>query len=128
MYLYTIVIQYTGNGLPNRMRLDHEYSRPLFKKDKYSMLNMYYRNLIDTYLSKIAENGYVKSTIYSRQHILTGFFYYLQVNNITSLNIVTEDVVLGYFYDGEKELKGADYLQMLKSSIGQGFCFFLCKE
>lgn len=92
------------------------------------MLNMYYRNLIDTYLSKIAEKGYVKSTIYSRQHILTGFFYHLQGNNITSLDIVTEDVVLGYFYDGEKELKGTDYLQMLKSSIGQGLCSLFVKN
>lgn len=95
----------------------HEHSRPLFKKDKYSMLNMHYRNLIDTYLSKITEKGYVKSTVYSRRHILTGFFYHLQVNNITSLDMVVEDVVLGYFYDGEKELRGADYLQMIRSSI-----------
>jgi integrase len=31
--------------------------------------------------------------------------------------MVREDIVIDYFYDGEKELRGADYLQMIKSSI-----------
>jgi len=95
----------------------HKHSRPLFKKDKYSMLNIYYRDLIDTYLSKITEKGYAKDTVYSRRHILTSFFHHLQVNTITSLDMVREDIVIDYFYDGEKELRGADYLQMIKSSI-----------
>lgn len=95
----------------------HKHGRPLSKEDKYSMLGIDYRNIIDSYLSVITEKGYAENTVYSRRNILANFFHYLQVNNVTSLDMVTESVVLGYFHDGGKELRGTDYLQLIKSSI-----------
>lgn len=95
----------------------HVHGSPLFLKDKYSRLNEYYRNLMDAYLSGITGKGYAEKTLYCQRNILASFFCHLQTNNTTSLDRVKEDVVLSYFHDGGKELRGTSCLQMIKSSM-----------
>lgn len=114
-------------GCVKRFDLEGVYPQPkllhgfLAPPKKYDSLNNEYRSIIDYYEYNAKLGTKFARTIYTERQACILFFLYLQDVGVQSMSGVTERPVLGFFFNGEKNIRGRAYIDkitpVLKSAI-----------
>jgi len=87
------------------------------KPDNYAILSAEYKEIIDIFIQSATNQGLSESYIRHLKLVTAKFFAYQQNRGIHSLSEVSERAVYGYFYDGEKIIRGFDVMKQIKTVL-----------
>ena len=109
------------NHFPNRLK----FAPVQYRKGSYDHLNPIFRIIIDHFKQKASKNGKSEKSIKVESNVASTFLLHMQKNGAINLCGITESMVLSFFYDGYKQLKGCSYRTkiktVLKSTIGTDY-------
>ncbi len=118
---YKALLCYMGNV----MRFDLEGKFPDRKKHcalmpkttTADLLNDEYKALWEQYCNQRDNSNLCKKSFNTRQGVLAQLLLHFQKCNAMTLSDVTEPVILSFFYDGEKHVRGKDYCFLVKKAL-----------
>ena len=115
--------------LPNRFA----FTPTLQQKSSMSQLKGIFKTIIEHYKEVSVQAGKRASSIMMESNYAAAFFAYMQSKGAYTLTDVTEPLILSYFYDRGKQLRGytcqKSIIRVLRSSKGvlcQKECEYLC--
>jgi integrase len=87
------------------------------KQDNYACLSREYKHVIDVFVKSATKRGVSASYTGQLKRAAAKFFYDQQNHGTYSLSDVAETTVQGYFYDGEKIIRGYDVRKQIKNVL-----------
>jgi integrase len=109
------------NHFPNRLK----FAPVQYRKSSYDHLNPTFKIIIDHFKKKASKNGKNEKSINVESNIASTFLLHMQKNGAVDLCGITEYMVLSFFYDGYKQLRGCSYRTkiktVLKTTIGTDY-------
>ncbi|MBI5219700.1 MAG: tyrosine-type recombinase/integrase [Bacteroidia bacterium] len=98
---------------PNRLK----FAPVLYRGSSYDHLNSTFKNIVDHYKQMASKNCKSEKSISVESNAASAFFYHMQQNGAIDLCSITESMVLSFFYDGYKQLRGCSYKTKIKTVL-----------
>jgi len=106
---------------PNRLK----FAPVLYRECSYDRLNPTFKDIVDYYKQVASKECKSEKSIRVESNAGAAFLYHMQRNGANDLYGVTESMILSFFYDGYKQLRGCSYRTkiktVLKTTIGTGY-------
>lgn len=106
---------------PNRLK----FSPVQYRECSYIHLNPIFRDIVDHYRQVALKECKNEKSIRVESNAASGFLYHMQRNGAVDLCGVTESMILSFFYDEGKQLRGCSYRTkiktVLKTTIGTDY-------
>lgn len=80
-------------------------------------LNPFFRTLADSHLTNGAVNGKRARTVRIEYNAVVNLYAHFQKEGASTLEDVTPTMVFSFFHDGEKQLRGCDYRNLVRSAL-----------
>ena len=109
------------NRFPNRLK----FVPVQYRECSYEHLNPTFKGIVDRYKQVSLKKCKSEKSIRVESNAASTFLYHMQRNGANDLYGVTESMILSFFYDGYKQLRGCSYRTkiktVLKATIGTGY-------
>jgi len=109
------------NRFPNRLK----FAPVQYRECSYEHLNPTFKGIVDRYKQVSLKKCKSEKSIRVESNAASTFLYHMQLNGANDLYGVTESMILSFFYDGYKQLRGCSYRTkiktVLKATIGTGY-------
>ena len=107
--------------LPNRLK----FAPTGYRETSYGHLNLYFKDVVDNYKQVANRTSKHPKTIRVEANVASSFLFHMQQNGAVDLSDITGSMVLSFFYDGCKQLRGCSYRTkiktVLKATIGTDY-------
>jgi site-specific recombinase XerD len=108
------------NHFPNRLK----FAPVQYRECSYDNLNLTFKGVIDHYKWVASKKCKSEKSISVESNAASSFLFHMQRNGAIDLYGITESMILSFFYDGYKQLRGCSYRTkiktVLKANIGTG--------
>ncbi|NCC88123.1 MAG: hypothetical protein EOM05_09720 [Clostridia bacterium] len=109
------------NHFPNRLK----FAPVQYKECSYDNLNSTFKAIIDHYKQGASKRCKHENSIKVESNVASNFLFHMQKNGVVDLCSITESMILSFFYDGCKQLRGCSYRTkiktVLKATIGTDY-------
>lgn len=106
---------------PNRLK----FAPTEYRETSYGHLNLYFKGIVDNYKQVANRTSKHPKTIRVEANAASSFLFHMQQNGAIDLGGITESMILSFFYDGCKQLRGCSYRTkintVLKATIGTDY-------
>ncbi len=110
------------NHFPNRLK----FAPVQYRECSYNHLKPIFKGIVDHYKQVASKNCKSAKSIRVEANATSAFFYHMQRNGAIDLCDISESMILSFFYDGCKQLRGCSYRTkiktVLKTTIGTDYC------
>jgi hypothetical protein len=90
---------------PNRLK----FAPTGYRETSYGHLNLYFKGIVDNYVQVANRTSKHPKTIRVEANAVSSFLFHLQQNGAIDLCGITESMILSFFYDGCRQLRGCSY-------------------
>lgn len=109
------------NRFPNRLK----FAPVQYRECSYDRLNPTFKGIVDCYRLVASKECKSEKSIRVESNAASTFLYHMQRNGAIDLCGITESMILSFFYDGYKQLRGCSYRAkiktVLKTTKGTGY-------
>lgn len=98
---------------PNRLK----FSPVQYRECSYHHLNLTFKGIVDHYKQVASKECKSKKSIRVESNAGAAFLYHMQKNGAIDLCGITESMILSFFYDGYKQLRGCSYRTKIKTVL-----------
>jgi integrase len=106
---------------PNRLK----FAPTEYRETSYGHLNLYFKGVVDNYKQVASKTIKQPNTIRVEANAASSFLFHMQQKGAIDLCGITESMILSFFYDGCKQLRGCSYRTKintaLKATIGTDY-------
>ena len=106
---------------PNRLK----FAPTEYRETSYGHLNLYFKDIVDNYTQVANRTSKHPKTIRVEANAASSFLFHMQQIGAIDLCGITEFMILSFFYDGCKQLRGCSYRTkintVLKATIGTDY-------
>lgn len=111
------------NHFPNRLK----FAPVQYQECSYDHLNPTFKGIVDHYKQVASKACKSEKSIRVESNAASTFLYHMQRNGAIDLLGITESMILSFFYDGCRQLRGCSYRTkintVLKATIGTEYYF-----
>lgn len=109
------------NHFPNRLK----FTPVQYKESSYNHLNPRFKSIVDYYKQVASKENKSEKSIRVESNAASSFLFHMQRNGAVDLCDITESLILSFFYNEYKQLRGCSYgikiKTVLKATIGTGY-------
>lgn len=106
---------------PNRLK----FAPVQYRECSYEHLNPTFKSIVERYKQVALKKSKSEKSIRVESNAASVFLYHMQRNGANDLYGVTESMILSFFHDGYKQLRGCSYRTKIKTvlqaTIGTGY-------
>ncbi|WP_157638081.1 tyrosine-type recombinase/integrase [Flexithrix dorotheae] len=101
------------NHFPNRLR----FNPVQYRKCSYDQLNSIFKDIVDHYKLVASKKCKRAKSIRVESNAASSFLYHMQRKGASDLCGISESMILSFFYDGCKQLRGSSYKTKIKTVL-----------